>query len=435
MIVLRPYQEDARDFLTDVERGFLADRRGLGKTFPALAAAGEHVGTKFLYITPSYLQPHAASLIETYFGEDMPIHIVQRGDKPTDDGWSVVGYHTFTTPGIRRTPWLLQQMWDWVIFDEAHRLRNRDTQWRKYFEHLCGNAHGISMLSGTPIVTSPANLWSPLDLMYPGRFGTYWQFAEFWCNISHSLYSKEAKNLRPEMREKWNEFLGQYLLRRTKLSLPEPVEHDIFVPMNATQRTAYRRAKRDWIGEHDAPLTGAGAMLIELRRITSWLRFDPLASPKIQATLGLLEDEIDGPVIIWCWHRDAATVVAQVLTERTKRRVQLITGDTPSQKRFGMIDEWNTWPKGILVATIGSIQEGLDLFHAADEIFYEASYVHTHLDQCIGRVHREGQKASVVNIYYIACDRTVDTKILRAARRREIMSDEALVSAEMEDDE
>lgn len=442
MVTLRPYQVEARDFLIERSRAILADRRGLGKTFPALAAAvagRDQAAGWYGFVTPAYLQHHAVHMIRSYFGEDVPVTLVNRGDPRPDltsdrPHWVVIGYPTLTHGGIKKTPWVTDTYFQAVIFDEAHHLRNRHTQWVAYAKEVTVRSRRVYFLTGTPIVRSPADLWAPLNLLYPKRFGGYWSFAERWCQILETPWSREPLGLRPGLEEAWQEFLAPFLLRRTSLSLPDPVEHEIIVPMLPAQAHAYKRARDAWVVEvgddETKALQSIGELLVTLRGITAGLGEAPwsgAASPKVRAALELIA-EIETPVVVWCWHRATAQMLSHLIAHTLQRPVQCVTGDVPAQERWGKVQEWTGWGSGVLVATILSLPEGIDLFHAADCIFFEQSYLWAHLDQAIGRIHREGQTSPVVNVYYLGVDKTIDLAVIRAARRRESVAERALVA-------
>jgi hypothetical protein len=95
-----------------------------------------------------------------------------------------------------------------------------------------------------------------------------------------------------------------------------------------------------------------------------------------------------------------------------------VSGAIDSLERARIIEEeWKTRQDGVLVATIPSVQEGLDLQNAATAIFFEVPYTWSDTDQAIGRVHRQGQTRQV-NVHYVRAQATVDMAVHRVMMRR-----------------
>jgi len=58
-------------------------------------------------------------------------------------------------------------IFDLVIVDEAHRIRNRNTQKYKVVEYLCNNANAVIFLTATPLQNGDDDLFTLLNLLFP----------------------------------------------------------------------------------------------------------------------------------------------------------------------------------------------------------------------------------------------------------------------------
>jgi len=58
-------------------------------------------------------------------------------------------------------------IFDMVIVDEAHRIRNRNTQKYKVVEYLCNNANSVIFLTATPLQNGDDDLFTLLNLLFP----------------------------------------------------------------------------------------------------------------------------------------------------------------------------------------------------------------------------------------------------------------------------
>ena len=72
----------------------------------------------------------------------------------------------------------------YVILDEIHYLSSykakRSKAVKKYIEHA--EPHGVIGLSGTPMLVRPKDIWHPLDLLWPDRFGNFFSFSQRFCD-------------------------------------------------------------------------------------------------------------------------------------------------------------------------------------------------------------------------------------------------------------
>lgn len=87
------------------------------------------------------------------------------------------GTFEMTTP---RCMSLLTMHWDMIVVDEAHRMKDMDTQWTRNIKKLKTQYKHI--MTGTGFVNNPSELWSLLNFLYPTTYASYWKFREKYCN-------------------------------------------------------------------------------------------------------------------------------------------------------------------------------------------------------------------------------------------------------------
>ena len=66
--------------------------------------------------------------------------------------------------------------WQYLIVDEAHRLKNVESRLRVAVQGL--DAQQMALLTGTPVQNSTVELFSLLNLLDPARFGDADDFEE-----------------------------------------------------------------------------------------------------------------------------------------------------------------------------------------------------------------------------------------------------------------
>ena len=81
---------------------------------------------------------------------------------------------------------------DFIWFDEFHMLQNDETYWSKAARRLVEahpNAWRVG-LTGTIQPNEVTNIWNQLDIMWPGRFGTWFDFANAYAVPQTNDYGK-----------------------------------------------------------------------------------------------------------------------------------------------------------------------------------------------------------------------------------------------------
>ncbi|MEN9723841.1 MAG: hypothetical protein RJB38_1827, partial [Pseudomonadota bacterium] len=163
---LREYQKRGVDWLTfcrDTGIGaLLADDMGLGKTLQSLCV----VRGRTLIIAP-------ASVLQSWsdqakrFRPSLRVQLFSGSGRKLDPTADL----TITSYGLLRSDsLLLDQEWDGIILDEAQTIKNPDSQVARAAHSL--RARYRIALSGTPIENRLQDLWSQMEFLNPGLFGS-----------------------------------------------------------------------------------------------------------------------------------------------------------------------------------------------------------------------------------------------------------------------
>ena len=168
------------------QRILIADDVGLGKTIEAGYILKElearHGLERVLVVVPARLRTKWKMEFERRFDETFEvvsakevktrlIEPVRRGaDLPTF-AW-IASYESLRRPDITEALKELEPPIDLVIMDEAHRVRNSQTQQHE-LAMVLSNADAMVLLTATPIQTSRENLFQLLRLLDPVTFTRY----------------------------------------------------------------------------------------------------------------------------------------------------------------------------------------------------------------------------------------------------------------------
>ena len=105
-----------------------------------------------------------------------------------------------------------RELFDLVIVDEAHYLRNSETANHKSVSRLRNNAKNLVLLSATPIQTESRNLYNLLNILEPEVFNSEYTFKELlrkssnYIEMANALQTNEVTKVKEQI-EKWLDYI------------------------------------------------------------------------------------------------------------------------------------------------------------------------------------------------------------------------------------
>lgn len=102
-----------------------------------------------------------------------------------------------------------------------------------------------------------------------------------------------------------------------------------------------------------------------------------------------------------------------------KYGAMIINGNTPINKRFGMVNEFNTNNQQVLCGNIKACGVGLDITGCHNCMFIDMDTIYDNMAQAYKRFSRYGQKAPFVNVWFAVGKNTIESqKILHTLDTR-----------------
>lgn len=361
---LHPWQLDGHRFLKQNGYGYIMFAPGLGKTAPTLIAAKDLAGKgRILWVCPAMVRWTIAREAEKWIpGVKVAVLSPGKISVPSDANLVVVSYNQIEH--------VMSYPFDVLVFDEAHNIKNKKSDRSVLAREIClANPKAARvMLSGTPVPNRPHDLWHPLDLMCPKRFGTEWQFQQRYSVIGHNGYGRTIGGLNPQTADELFYRLNAVGVRAT--------EED------AAGRLPPLNIEIEWY-EQDEELAG----LDEEKFLAS------AKEVKAKWALALAKEERDlgRKIAIVTWHREVAEIIAKGLG------VRAITGEIPSTTRDTLLTDIAKDPTAPLVATMASIAEGLNQLVAFQNVILAETYYRpASVVQVLKRFHRLTSKGAVM---------------------------------------
>ena len=323
---------------------------------------------------------------------------------------------------------LFNKKWDLVVADEAHKLKNRKTQQTQGFQKLTSKR--MALLTGSPLLNSPEEIWSLLNILFPSRFGSYWQFVEDFCQTEYNPFAQTPKIIGVKNKRELHFLVNPLMINRKKedvlADLPDKRYQTIKLKMDDKQEKIYRDLEENMFADlgEDLLLTSTGLeQLLRLKQIalSPQLLDADQVGVKIKTIKELLNDT-DKKVVIFS--RFASFI--ELLAEKLNHKFVKITGEVDAQDRRRYEKQFQDDPQiKVFLGTIGSAGEGLNLQSASIMIFADKAWSPKVNEQCEDRVHRPGQTDSPLIISLI-CKNTVDEDLELTLKNKNKVINETL---------
>jgi len=442
--LLRPYQLEALEIMSDNKHQCLFDDMGLGKTVTSLRHLERNTDPdtdRILIICPTNAIYVWKTEIEKWTDYKSLIYWGTQTERARQLGEFINPKRNYqyliTSTGVFAE--LLDFGWRHIICDEIHRwgLLNHKTKASGLLRRLKNKVDQTILLTGTPIRQGCIDLFSPLQITTKSDrtigADTYWHFVNKWCIVNETPFGKQIDR-RPKDLEAFRNMWRQYAVRRlteeVKADLPEKRRAVVPVVMTAKQRKAHKDIMKELMHlekESDSLIVAQNKMVAGLRARQLLVSPRLLGIDEDGAALDYLKEVVpdyiysDKPVVIFTPFRDAVSLISDAIWEVCKGVVDIYTlhGQmTPAQ----FADNWMLFQKDALgkkKVLICTIQSGA-AFHATEAatcFFLGCEYDFNHNEQCEKRLHRLGQHEPVDCNYLLYEGDVIDQEV------RDILND------------
>lgn len=400
-LMLFEYQKKAVSFVQRVGRCILRLDTGLGKTAVCIAVAKQTPEiTNVLVICPAFLKWNWLREIDLWGGYS--------GVGGNSIRWVVTSY---TKAGkIHNSKTLGKEKWDIIICDEAHYLKNWDAKRTQNIIHnIIKKTKYVILSTATPFVRSAADYHPLFSVCEPGKWGRFGDFAERYCKKKPNMWKRWNKweyygvkeENADELRERSTRFMLTYRKRDVLKDLPEKIETDIEIELDAEFD----------LQEYEEYIDVDTGVIVGSEHLTTQTR--ELGIEKAQyAQKWYFDTDKREPVVIFCKHLDVLRELNNYFDDAL-----VIHGGISNYDRQKVVEDFQTGEFDILLATIGSCGVGLNLTAASRCLFVELPWSYTELKQCADRLHRIGQK-NCVHVNYLIAKDSIDELILGVLRRK-----------------
>lgn len=442
---LYPFQRIGVRWLVSRRSGLLADDMGLGKTVELLASLPDAKDCGVLIVCPRVVKGNwklesnkwrpdfTVTILEGKssfrFPERGEIVIVNYDIIPAADEKEIVDTKTNfkmieynLAPDVSKPKCMVR-----LVLDEAHFLKSSKAKRTKACRALAGVCDGTLVMTATPLVNKPPELYSVLALgnMVKEAFGSYKVFADLMgakkVQVTADKFVTEWGE--PRNPQEIGERLSRVMLRRLKTEvlpdLPTKTYKTIEVPISPRATKACDKLLE--------VLKKDGFDLFKIQDIGE-LPFDrfsevraALADAKLPSLLEMVEDyeEQEEPLVIFSAHQAPLDAVGK------REGWGVLHGGVSQKVREELVVAFQAGKLKGLACGIKSAGVGITLHRASHEIFLDKAWTPSDNLQAEDRLLRIGQTRGVL-VTSLVADHALERHIYTLLGEKVLLNDQTV---------
>jgi SNF2 family DNA or RNA helicase len=421
---LMPFQRAGLEFVEATDGNCLiSDSMGLGKTIQALAYLALHPEMRpAVIVCPASLKLNWQREAEVWLETNDRIEVI-RGGKVHEltlshelrAGIVIINYDILK----KWLPELKRIQPEVLILDESHYIKSPKSSRSKAAKELAATVPHKILLTGTPVLNRPSELWNQLGIIQPDEYSSNrffnWHLrytAAHKINIGRDKTAWDfsgASNL-----DELAMSLKSIMIRRTKEQvlpeLPSKRRSTILIPID--NRKEYDRADREfmaWMTEQKGEAAAERVSHVEQLAKREYLKQVAIKG-KMKAAIDWIKTFLESgeKLIVFGTHR---STIESVMSEFSDCAVAVIGGMTADAKNRSVDAFQNDSDVRLFVGNIQAAGVGLTLTASSNVAFLELADGPEMLKQCEDRAHRIGQD-NAVNVWYLLAENTIDGTIV-----------------------
>jgi SNF2 family DNA or RNA helicase len=336
-----------------------------------------------------------------------------------------------------------------VLVSNCHYIKNPKALRTKALTAI--KARKRILLTGTPIVNRPVELFPLINYLNPGEFPKFFPYAKRYCAAVQTRWGWDFSGA-SNLGELQNRLRRTVMVRRLKkdvlTELPPKVRQIVEVPANGCTG-AIEKEKATWAGirERLADLR----LAVELAKAKSeeeyldavnQLRegaqaaFEEFSQVRLETAMAKVPFVVDflkeileseNKVVVFAHHH---AVVDAIRSEFPDNSV-VLTGRESQSIRQEAVDRFQADPGvNVFIGSITAAGVGITLTAASHVVFAELDWVPGNMSQAEDRCHRIGQMDSVF-VQHVVLEDSIDARMARTLVSKQVVIDAAM-DAEVE---
>ncbi|KAF8796615.1 SWI/SNF-related matrix-associated like protein [Argiope bruennichi] len=389
---LLPFQKDGVKFgIQNEGRVLIADDMGLGKTIQAIAIANYYSNDwPLLVVTPSSVRYSWEQSFHTWLPslDKAEISVINSGKDHIPNNKVILMIISLKNPKSART---------------------------KAAQEVIKNVKRIIMLSGTPALSRPIELYTQLSALRPREFFSYMEYGMRYCNGKQTPWGWDF-NGSSNMGELQILLEETVMIRRLKSDvlqqLPSKFRQMILLdPSRISTKSKVLMAMSRKLQQESLKGMERRGVLLEYFHETGEVKLKAVC----EYILDLLES--DKKFICFAHHQNVINGICKVIEEKRIDYIR-IDGSVSSEQRLKLCEKFQLNDScKVAVLSITSANCGITLTAANLVVFAELFWNPGILTQAEDRAHRIGQQDNVV-VQYLVAKGTADDEIWPLVQRK-----------------
>ena len=412
---LMPFQRESVAYALEKKHLFFADEMGLGKTVQALATLHATQHYPAIIICPAVVKYNWAVEAERWLPNDVRV-VVIKDAKSVNDAVNadvvVLTYDLFT----KLSKNLVEIKFRFMILDESHYVKNGTAKRTKIVKAFAKEIDYVLLLSGTPLLSRPAELIEQLRVISRfDEFGGWNRFTDRYCAKKRKPWgwdisgSANLKELNTRLRE-------ICYIRHDKKAvlqdLPDKTRSQVFFELTKPQMKEYEKAKKqleDYLRENlqkderEIKKSMKAEMLVRIEVLKNLVAKQKLDDAKEWVSTFLESGE---KLVVFATHLEVIESLCEAFPDAVS-----ITGETSAEERQRVVEVFQS-DDNVKLAILGlkAASTGITLTAASNVAFLELGWTPADMQQAEDRVYRIGQR-NAVNVWYLLAKDTIDVEI------------------------
>ncbi|PRW20657.1 SWI SNF-related matrix-associated actin-dependent regulator of chromatin subfamily A 1 isoform X1 [Chlorella sorokiniana] len=411
---LMPFQREGVKFaLRRGGRVLIGDEMGLGKTVQAIAVAAAYRDEwPLLVIAPSSLREAWADALHRWLNltEDK-MHIVHGGKDaakvPSNVQCLIISYNFVQKMDLGKKFRVA------VVADESHSLKESSAQRTKATIPLIKEARRAILLSGTPALNKPKEIFQQLSALVPSAKLKMSAFGERYCQGNHFDKYGGASNLGELNAMLKSSVLVRRLKRDVLTQLPSKRRQQVILCLDSEAKKMLAGLQkqldtvRQLMGEEARKSAASGGavsgsmaqntVITELYKKTAEVK-----AKAVQEYVQLLLDN-GQKFLIFAHHTSLLDAIEHTCNRHKGCQHIRIDGSTPPAQRQSLVNKFQeNADVRVAILSIKAAGTGLTLTAASTVVFAEMTWTPGEIIQAEDRAHRIGQASSVNVIFLFA---------------------------------
>lgn len=433
---LYPYQKVGVEFfLNSGGRAILADQMGTGKTLQSLAYIAHSKAPRALIICPAAVKHSWDGEVEAWTNlKSVVINSKSNGKIFENDYYDVVIINYDIVPKFLKE--ILKANFYTIVVDEFTYIKNSRAKRTKCVRAICKKAPTVLLLSGTPMLSRPVELFNGLNIIDPKTWNDYIGYTKMYCSGHQGRWGWDANGA--SNLDELQKRISKYFIRRTKDQILKDLPEKIFINRPVELEGEYQRKYMMALDEFGRFLrdvkkkkTPEIARALQAEKLVKLGALRQLTSEgKISFAEDLINEilESDEKMLVFSVYNKPL----EILYEKFKEKSVILTGKTNEKDKFDAIDKFQK-DDSIKIFFGGTLSAGMGitLTAATNVLFIDYSWNPSQMSQAIDRIHRIGNKASSVNIYNLYARGTIDEYMTKLLKKKQLLFDKIIDGADV----